>query len=88
MDRGYRCETSDALLNEYLADDALAETYIGWSVSTDYNEIGSYVRIDGPRLWLEFASQQGVGYIQVVTLLKHTFILFGVMNLLIMVGIY
>lgn len=55
-------DTAQELLDVYLSDDALASTYIGWSGSTDYNDIGSYVRIDGPRLWLEFASQQGVGY--------------------------
>jgi hypothetical protein len=55
-------DTAKTLLDAYLSEEALAETYIGWSGSTDYNEIGSYIRIDGPRLWLEFASQQGVGY--------------------------
>ncbi|MFS0562061.1 DUF3500 domain-containing protein [Terribacillus sp. 179-K 1B1 HS] len=55
-------DTAQELLDVYLSDDALATTYIGWSGSTDYNDIGSYVRIDGPRLWLEIASQQGVGY--------------------------
>ncbi|PAD35493.1 DUF3500 domain-containing protein [Terribacillus saccharophilus] len=55
-------DTAQGLLDVYLSDDALAETYIGWSGSTNYDDVGSYVRIDGPRLWLEFASQQGVGY--------------------------
>lgn len=55
-------DTAQELLDVYLSDDALASTYIGWSGSTDYNDVGSYMRIDGPRLWLKFASQQGVGY--------------------------
>ncbi len=55
-------ETAETLLAEYLSDEALAQTYIGWSGSTDPDVIGSYVRIDGPRLWLEMAAQQGVAY--------------------------
>lgn len=43
-------ETADKLLTAYLSEEALADTYIGWSGSTDYNTMGSYVRIDGPRL--------------------------------------
>lgn len=55
-------KTANKLLKAYLSKEALAKTYIGWSGSTDYNEVGSYVRIDGPRLWLEMASQEGVAY--------------------------
>jgi len=54
--------TAETFLAEYLSDEALAQTYIGWSGSTDPDVIGSYVRIDGPRLWLEMAAQQGVAY--------------------------
>lgn len=54
--------TSETLLVEYLSDEALAKTYIGWSGSTDPDVIGSYVRIDGLRLWLKMAAQRGVGY--------------------------
>lgn len=55
-------KTANKLLKAYLSKEALSKTYIGWSGSTDYNEVGSYVRIDGPRLWLEIASQEGVAY--------------------------
>nr|WP_264196161.1 DUF3500 domain-containing protein [Metabacillus niabensis] len=41
--------TNFCLLDAYLSEDALEETYIGWAGSSDYNEIGSYVRMDGPR---------------------------------------
>ncbi|MBB6451133.1 hypothetical protein HNR44_003127 [Geomicrobium halophilum] len=53
-------DKADALLDAYLADEALKETYIGWSGSPDYHEEGSYVRIDGPRAWIEFSSREAV----------------------------
>ncbi|MCY8512836.1 DUF3500 domain-containing protein [Bacillus atrophaeus] len=55
-------KTANTLLKAYLSDKALSQTYIGWSGSTDYNDVGSYVRIDGPRVWLEFIAQEGVAY--------------------------
>ncbi|WP_194843477.1 DUF3500 domain-containing protein [Paenibacillus sp. B01] len=45
--------SAQALLAAYLSPEALERTYIGWSGSTDDRVPGSYVRIDGPRLWLE-----------------------------------
>ncbi|QJC54025.1 DUF3500 domain-containing protein [Paenibacillus albicereus] len=45
--------SAQALLADYLSPEALERTYIGWSGSTDDRVPGSYVRIDGPRLWLE-----------------------------------
>nr|WP_285891235.1 DUF3500 domain-containing protein [Paenibacillus pasadenensis] len=44
---------AEALLAAYFDPEALKRTYIAWSGSTDENVPGSYVRIDGPRLWLE-----------------------------------
>ena len=38
----------------------LDETYIGHSGSTAMNENGDYIRIDGPRVWIEFSMQNGV----------------------------
>ncbi|WP_366249005.1 hypothetical protein [Terribacillus aidingensis] len=67
------------LLGDYLSDDAPVEAYIGWSGSTNYGDVGSYVRIDGSRLWLEFASQQGVGYNSGEDA-DHISILYGVIN--------
>ncbi len=55
-------ELSEELLAAYLSDEALAETKIAWSGSTNPSEKGSYVRIDGPRVWIEFASQGGIGF--------------------------
>jgi hypothetical protein len=53
---------SRPLLTEYETSAALADTYIGYSGSTNLSTNGSYVRIDGPRLWIEFVVQPGVAY--------------------------
>ena len=47
---------------------ALMETYerqysrtsLGWSGTTDRRKIGAYVRLHGPRLWIEFCTQTAV----------------------------
>ncbi|NKJ44527.1 DUF3500 domain-containing protein [Novosphingobium sp. SG720] len=44
----------------YVTDSALADTYIAWSNYSDLSTKGSYVRIDGPRVWIEFSVQSGV----------------------------
>lgn len=44
----------------YVTDTALADTYIAWSNYSDLSTKGSYVRIDGPRVWIEFSVQSGV----------------------------
>ena len=36
------------------------ETYVGYAGATDLSEKGSYVRIDGPRIWMEFVVQPAV----------------------------
>jgi hypothetical protein len=48
------------LLQEYSSPGAMQATRIAWSGSTDSTVIGSYLRIDGPRVWIEFVCQQGV----------------------------
>jgi hypothetical protein len=53
---------SRPLLTAYESPAALADTYIGYSGSTDLSTNGSYVRVDGPRLWMEFVVQPGVAY--------------------------
>lgn len=53
-------EDQQALLDAYFSEDAWAETYIAWSGSTSEEDQGSYVRIDGPRVWIEFAVQGGI----------------------------
>lgn len=65
------------LLAAYLADDALNATYVAYGVgqggkadfgaypnaaAAPLNTQHSYIRIDGPRVWIEFVVQQGVLY--------------------------
>jgi hypothetical protein len=49
------------LLADYTTDAALAQTYVGFAGADDLSRPGSYVRIDGPRLWIEFVVQPAVG---------------------------
>lgn len=44
----------------YTTDAALNDTYIAWSSYSDLSTRGSYFRIDGPRVWIEFSVQSGV----------------------------
>lgn len=53
---------SSALLASYESDDALAHTYVGYSGSADLSTQSSYVRIDGPRVWIEVTVQGGIVY--------------------------
>ncbi|MBB3223958.1 DUF3500 domain-containing protein [Pseudoduganella umbonata] len=71
-------DVAAALLGEYLSDDALANTYVGYGVgqngtkadfsaypnakSSPLDAQRSYIRIDGPRVWIEFIVQQGIVY--------------------------
>ena len=48
------------LVAAYEAPAALAETYVGYSGSPDLSTEHSYVRIDGPRIWMELIVQQAV----------------------------
>ncbi|MBV9880725.1 MAG: DUF3500 domain-containing protein, partial [Gemmatirosa sp.] len=49
-----------AVMADYTADSSLARTYVAWATSTDSTVQGSYIRIDGPRVWIEFVCQAGV----------------------------
>jgi len=49
-----------ALLAAYEAPEALNETYVGYAGAADLSARGSYVRIDGPRVWMEFVVQPAV----------------------------
>jgi hypothetical protein len=51
-----------ALLAQYESDAALADTYVGYTGSTDLTTQASYVRIDGPRVWIEVTIQGGIIY--------------------------
>jgi hypothetical protein len=44
----------------YEQADAFGLTFVGYSGATDLGARGSYVRIDGPRLWIEFVVQPAV----------------------------
>jgi hypothetical protein len=71
-------DVASTLLGAYLADDALAATYVGYGVgqngvkadfssfpnsaSTPLDAQRSYIRIDGPRVWIEFVVQEGILY--------------------------
>jgi hypothetical protein len=60
----YSPAIADTLLADYTTDDAYADTYIAWggteSAGVDVDVNGTYMRIDGPRLWIEVACQGGV----------------------------
>jgi hypothetical protein len=51
---------SGPLRAAYLESDALEETFVGFAGSPDLSARGSYVRIDGPRIWMEFVVQPAV----------------------------
>jgi hypothetical protein len=48
------------LVAAYESPSALADTYAGYSGQPDLSAAGSYVRIDGPRLWMELVVQPAV----------------------------
>ncbi len=50
------------LRQHYFDAAALADTYIGISGSPDLKKAGSYIRIDGPRVWIELVVQDGVAF--------------------------
>lgn len=52
---------SKPLMADYSTADALAQTYVGVAGAPDLSKPGSYVRIDGPRVWIEFIVQPAVG---------------------------
>ncbi|MGC3988475.1 MAG: DUF3500 domain-containing protein [Chthoniobacteraceae bacterium] len=62
-----------ALLADYESDAALAQTYVGYGVDSSgvasfpaspsgTSTQHSYLRVDGPRVWIEFVVQQGIAY--------------------------
>lgn len=44
----------------YTSDEQLDETYIAYGTNPDIATQGSYARIDGPNIWIEFTVQGGV----------------------------
>ncbi|MFC0332551.1 DUF3500 domain-containing protein [Paenibacillus sepulcri] len=55
-------DTAKELLEAYLSEEAINQTYIGWNGSSDVMNSKSYIRIDGPRVWIELAGLQGAAY--------------------------
>jgi hypothetical protein len=51
---------SAALLATYEDPAALDATFVGYSGSPDFSTRGSYVRIDGPRVWMEIVVQPAI----------------------------
>jgi hypothetical protein len=51
---------SGALLADYLTPAALDQTYVGFAGSPDLATQGSYVRVDGPRAWIELVVQRAI----------------------------
>jgi hypothetical protein len=51
---------SQPLVAAYESPAALKQTYVGYAGATDLREKGSYVRVDGPRIWMEFVVQPAV----------------------------
>jgi hypothetical protein len=51
---------SRPLVEAYESSVALADTFVGYAGATDLSAKGSYVRIDGPRVWMEFIVQPAV----------------------------
>ena len=60
----YVSNISDHLLTEYTSATAFNDTYIAWAgdedAGVDVDTSGTYMRIDGPNLWIEVACQSGV----------------------------
>lgn len=52
--------TETGQTENYTSDENLDLTYIAWAGYSDVATQGSYVRIDGPRVWIEFTVQGGV----------------------------
>jgi Protein of unknown function (DUF3500) len=49
---------ANAKLKLYISQ--YAQTKLAWSKSTDPKTVGAYVRIQGPRVWLELTVQNGI----------------------------
>lgn len=61
----YDSTVSEDLIAAYTSSTAYASTYVAWSASSsltypDVDVANTYMRIDGPRVWIEIACQSGV----------------------------
>lgn len=53
-------EYANDLLGAYLGSTALAQTYVAYAGNGTVTTNGDYIRIEGPRVWIEFSTQRGV----------------------------
>lgn len=51
-------EAAEALVAKYVSE--YDKTYLGWSGATAIDNKDTYVRVDGPAVWVEFSNQSGV----------------------------
>jgi len=62
--KDFSSDVSDKLIADYTSATAYADTYIAFAGSSatgiDVDTSGTYMRIDGPRLWIEIACQGGI----------------------------
>ena len=62
--RDFPADVVDSLMETYTSDAAFADTYVAWagseSAGVDIDNTSTYMRIDGPRLWIEVAVQGGI----------------------------
>ena len=56
--------TASSLLSVYEDANALANTYVGYSGTGTLTTQGDYIRVDGPRVWIEFCVQNGIVFNQ------------------------
>lgn len=56
--------TASSLLGVYEDASALAQTYVGYSGTGTLTTQGDYIRVDGPRVWIELCVQNGVVFNQ------------------------
>ncbi|GAF11487.1 hypothetical protein JCM19046_1416 [Bacillus sp. JCM 19046] len=52
-------QEQQALMDAYFSEDALAQTTLAWSSSTEITTQGAYIRLDGPRMLIELSSREG-----------------------------
>ncbi|QEE29600.1 DUF3500 domain-containing protein [Terriglobus albidus] len=53
-------DIASTLLSTYEDSTALASTYVGYSGTGAFTTQGDYIRVDGPRVWIEFVVQNGI----------------------------
>jgi hypothetical protein len=56
----YAADANNGQAAAYTTDAALNNTYIAWASYSDLATKGSYVRIDGPKVWIELSVQSGI----------------------------